>query len=65
MHSIFFFTAIWDWIVRPILKFVEYLLNLLWIWGTNYNYLHDMNGRLLGSCRSLKTQQTFLSHSVN
>ncbi|CAL8361442.1 unnamed protein product [Gadus morhua 'NCC'] len=34
--------AIWDYIVKKIMQFLEWLLKY-WIWGTNYNYLHRMN----------------------
>uniref|UniRef100_A0A8C5F8W2 PLA2c domain-containing protein n=1 Tax=Gadus morhua TaxID=8049 RepID=A0A8C5F8W2_GADMO len=41
--NMLFVPSIWDFIVKKILKFVEGLLKLFWIWGTNYNYLHSVN----------------------
>ena len=62
----FVFKAIWDYIVKKIMQFLEWLLKY-WIWGTNYNYLHRMNGRPSGfmMCSLKSMQQTVLSFKVD
>ena len=58
---VLFFKEFWDFIVREILTFVEGF----WIWGTNYNYLHNMNSRpsgfMLCSLKSMNIKLYFHS----
>ncbi|KAJ3608603.1 hypothetical protein NHX12_023135 [Muraenolepis orangiensis] len=47
-HSIFNWfpdikSATWEIIVKKLLYYVKKMLNSLWIWGTNYNYLFNMS----------------------
>ena len=60
----FVFKAIWDYIVRKILKLV---LLTFWIWGTNYNYLYSVNGRPSGfmMCSLKSMQRSVFSFTVD